>query len=57
MMKLVSTSKEGFWGWLSLDQVPEEKHGTDVFLLLAKEAFSRVDVHLDLNMTMIRLVD
>ena len=24
---------------------------------LAKEAFSRMDVHLDLNMTMIRLLD
>ena len=33
MIQLVSTSTKGFYGGLSLDQVPQERQGSDFFLL------------------------
>ena len=33
MIRLVSTFTKSFWGGLSLDQVPQERHGSDFFLL------------------------
>ena len=33
MIKLVSASTKGFWGGLGLDQVLQERHGSDLFLL------------------------
>ena len=33
MMKLVSTSTKGFQGGLNVEPVPQERHGSDFFLL------------------------
>ena len=33
LIKLVSKSTKGFQGGLGLDQVPQRRHGSDVFLL------------------------